>query len=514
MNSILANLQFILILMFCIAVIGGILAALYTLIFRRKYKSKTSDQDIPSPFPKFSGDTPTNTSIERRKQKSSPVDRHIPPLSRNIPDNTSVDGLLAYTKDWNGYRREEAIRRLDSLDAPGILSVLIERLNDWVPEVRRVAKAVFLRRLAPGNCTELVNVLPDIYRLAERNRDNHRPVICAVENCLIKSECRADLLAGLRYPDINVARACYDLLLAKQILLPQELLSIGLQSSDWHIRRSSLDCLKQLAESEIRPALSVALQDKFPPIRRIALRLLLERSPAVAEVSPFLFDRNTSVREIAVRHLLEREFPVALTYTELLQAPTARQQVIALWGVSKLHHEQAVEIATTKLESQFASVRREALECLARLDEDKAHPHIVTALFDESPGMMRAAMVLAKRLSIRPHAAELETILKQSHSPKTLQTCIQLMMIMDKWEALTFLLQQIGDDTQDFQSPIEDKEKILEKAVSIWSEKYDNPSLFAPYPRQRQALEAAIGRMPERAKAVWREWFEQLLSSI
>ena len=514
MNNILANLQFILMLMFGIAVIGGTLAAIYTLTIRRKQKSNSVDQDMSSRFRKTPDDTSIDTFIQRRKQSYKPVDRHTPPPACKIPDDNSVERLLTYTRDWNGYRREEAVRRLESLDAPGILSALIERLNDWVPEVRNVAKAVFLRLLKPGNCAELVNALPEIYRLAERGRDNHQPVICAVENHLIKSVCKTDLIAGLGSPDVNVARACYDLLLDRQILPPQELLSIGLESSDWHIRRSSLECLTQLTESEIRPALSLALQDKFPPIRRIALRLLLERSPPAAEVSPFLFDRNTSVREIAVRYLLEREFPVAQAYRELLQAPTARQQVIALWGVTKVHHEKAVEIATTKLESQFPSVRREALECLARLNEDMAQPHIIAAFFDDSPGMMRTAMVLAKRLSIRPRATELETILKQSNSPETLQTCIQLTAIMDKWEALTFFLRQIGDDTQGFQSSAVDKEHMLRKAVSAWSERYNNLSLFAPYPKQRQALEAAIGRMPEQAKAFWHKWFEQLLASI
>lgn len=501
-------------LVFGIVLIGGILAAIYTLTIKRKHKSTSVDQKIPSPSRKVTGNTSTNAPIQRRKQNSKPVDRHKPPPSRRIPDDTSVEKLLTYTRDWDGYRREEAVRRLESLDAPGILSALIERLNDWVPEVRNVAKAVFLRLLKPGNCAELVNALPEIYRLAERGRDNHQPVICAVENHLTKSVCKTDLIAGLGSPDINVARACYDLLLDRQILLPQELLSIGLESSDWHIRRSSLECLTQLTESEIRPALSVALQDKFPPIRRIAMRLLLERSPPAAEVSPFLFDRNTSVREIAVRHLLEREFPVAEAYTKLLQAPTARQQIIALWGVTKIHHEKAVEIATTKLDSQFTSVRREALECLAKLDEDMVQPHVVAAFFDDSLGMMRTAMVLAKRLSIRPRATELETILKQSNSPETLQTCIQLTAIMDKWEALAFFLRQIGDDTQGFQSSAVNKEQMLRKAVSAWSERYNNLSLFAPYPKQRKALEAAIGRMPEQAKAFWHKWFEQLLASI
>ncbi|MBY6213096.1 HEAT repeat domain-containing protein [Microbulbifer agarilyticus] len=482
MNSILENLQFTLVLMLGIVVIGGILVAIYK-------------------FP------------IRRKQAPKPVDHRITPPARIIPDDTSVGGLLAYTKDWNGYRREEAIRRLDSLDGPGILVALIERLNDWVPEVRQVAKTVFFRRLESEDCTELVNALPNIYQLAERSRDNHQPVICAVEKHLIRPECSESLIAGLNNSNIQVARACYDLLLYRQVLPAQELLRIGFASSDWHIRRGSLECLNLLSESEIRPALSIALRDKFPPIRRIALRVLLECSPSVVEVVPFLFDRNISIREIAIKHLKEYEFPIYQEYKELLQAPNARQQVIALWGVTKTHHEQAVDIVTTKLDSQFISVRREALECLAKLDEDKAHSHIIAAFFDDSPGITRTAIALAKRLSIRPRSAELDKILKQSYSSETLQTCIELTPIMDKWEALEFFFLQIGDDTSNFQGSTEDKDSLLKKAVSTWSEKYHNLSLFAPYPKQRQALEAAIDRMPPQAKAFWQEWFEQLIAS-
>ncbi|GAB2527671.1 hypothetical protein GCM10008940_32990 [Microbulbifer agarilyticus] len=197
-----------------------------------------------------------------------------------------------------------------------------------------------------------------------------------------------------------------------------------------------------------------------------------------------------------------------------MQAPTARQQVIALWGVTKTHHAQAVEIVTTKLNSQFISVRREALECLAKLDEDKAHSHIIAAFFDVSPGITRIAMALAKKLSIRPRSAELDKTLKQSYSSETLQTCIELTPIMDKWEALEFFFLQIGDDTPNFQGSTVDKDSLLKKAVSTWSEKYHNLSLFAPYPKQRQALEAAIDRMPQQAKAFWQEWFEQLIASI
>lgn len=126
------------------------------------------------------------------------------------------------TGDWitlsnyrNGFVREVAVRELIDRPSPGALVALIERLNDWVPQVRDLAKAGLARYLSPTHVPALLFALEDFMALALRHRADHAPTLKAVRAVLQSVEADDEVYTSFLTRQGRAARYLFTLLLEK-----------------------------------------------------------------------------------------------------------------------------------------------------------------------------------------------------------------------------------------------------------------------------------------------------------
>src|ERR1700741_4148225 len=95
-------------------------------------------------------------------------------LGSSIFAQPGLEDLLAMSSHANGFKRENAVRRLGMLGNPMAIPSLIVRANDWVPQVRAAARDALSKLLRAGNGEAFVASLPAIMHLQTCTRDNHR----------------------------------------------------------------------------------------------------------------------------------------------------------------------------------------------------------------------------------------------------------------------------------------------------------------------------------------------------
>jgi hypothetical protein len=109
-------------------------------------------------------------------------------LLSSFQKQEGLDDLLLMAEHWNGFKRENAVRRLGMLGNPIAIPKLVVRVNDWVPQVREAARKALLKLMTPKNAKAFAECLPDIFHLKTCGRDNHTQFIAEVQTYLLKDE--------------------------------------------------------------------------------------------------------------------------------------------------------------------------------------------------------------------------------------------------------------------------------------------------------------------------------------
>jgi hypothetical protein len=104
-----------------------------------------------------------------RVDSARPVDpysAYIDTMAKDAGMCASAAALIPYIGDSSGYVREAAIRRCVELARPECLGAVAGRLNDWVPQVRQVARTAVMTLMPFAPTAELLATLPLIMGLA------------------------------------------------------------------------------------------------------------------------------------------------------------------------------------------------------------------------------------------------------------------------------------------------------------------------------------------------------------
>lgn len=109
-------------------------------------------------------------------------------LLKSFQKQEGLDDLILMAEHWNGFKRENAVRRLGMLGNPVAIPKLIVRVNDWVPQVREAARKALLMLMTPKNAKAFAESLPDLFHLRTCGRDNHAQFIDDVLEYLLKEE--------------------------------------------------------------------------------------------------------------------------------------------------------------------------------------------------------------------------------------------------------------------------------------------------------------------------------------
>lgn len=366
-------------------------------------------------------------------------------LLEHFSKQDGLEKLLVMSGHWNGYKREKAVSQLGSLGDPLALPCLIVRVNDWVPQVRIAAKGALLKLAVPENIDAFVLALPELYHLKNCNRGDHAPFISSIEEYLLSSENTGCLIDGIKNKEALIVRACVSLIIENNLMPTAEIVKVGLAHPDLIVRVKVSYLLKILSTDAQASALTIALKDRFMPVRREAFLVLLKTGVSDLKVQVFLFDRHPAIREIAIGYFVNKRGDVRKIYQEHLSSSPAFMVRYALWGLGKCKNINDVAIVKTFLISAYPSIRKQSLSTLVALVNEKAVNEVIKSLSDESPAVCKEAARLSNKYRFRFTAEKLLEIINSSESRHALSCCIAISRTINKWERLIFLMSLFDD---------------------------------------------------------------------
>lgn len=356
--------------------------------------------------------------------------------------------LLAMSSHGSGFKRENAVRRLGMIGNPLALPYLIERANDWVPQVRAAARDALSKLLRAENAEAFVTALPKLLHLQTCLRDDHTALLQAVQDFLLREENVHHLLAGLQNPDVQVARVATRWLVERSRVAPAAIVAAGLSNKDAIVRSIVLELLGRLDEQTLGKWIAMALSDSYMPVRREAFQQLLARDAeaGLRVARDMLFDRSASIREIAVRRLLDAREPVEQLYDSALVSGRGRVAIVTcvLWSWAFMNCKGRSEQVRTLLASRSPSVRRAALQTIVRLIGDDAEMDAEAALADASPAVCKEAARLIVKMKGFARADRLVTIAQANGLAHVAIACCRVARSVNKWEWLKFVLKVYG----------------------------------------------------------------------
>ncbi len=294
------------------------------------------------------------------------------PSSMSVDDIlkcSDLSTLLACVELKDGLKREAAVIQLGVLGDPVVIPNLIERVNDWVAEIRAAARSALRKLAIPENAEAFVMSLPELYHLRKCDREDHSDFIHKIENYLIQPTNVLNILEGLNDSDTKVVNACFALVLKYKLADIDTFILSALKHKDLSIRIKASHLVNTLGEDAKKEALNLALQDEYMPIRRDAFLSLMQIWGNEGLVKTMLFDEHASIREIAVAHLTKMGEDVQYTYLRSLSRDEPQDLCAALWGMGFLKVAECSTLVKPFLTHENSKVRKQAQSTLDALEK-------------------------------------------------------------------------------------------------------------------------------------------------
>ncbi|HLZ00179.1 MAG TPA: hypothetical protein VKT33_14055 [Candidatus Angelobacter sp.] len=405
---------------------------------------------------------------------------------------------------FNGYVREQALRRLAAVKNGSEIPLLLLRVNDWVEEVRDTAQRLVRDRLTINYAPFFVNNLVLVTRLQLGRRGRPQAIFGAIEALLKDKDSQYALRAGLDSQDTETRRACYRLAFGSGLLDQEFVTERALSESDPAIRLWGVHNLSLVSNSVTAARLLLrAGTDRFAPVRRKALQVYSERFPELAApwLKQALMDSLPSVRGYAQFQLgKQSDFDLRQFYLEALAKSDTMSLCSAISGLGEVGASSDTALIVRYVSHEVPKVRRAALRTLLRLHADDFVDVFVERLSDRAPAVSREAM---KGLNKAIHLIAGERVWRifvGTAAVHTRRNALFLISRLSKWESIGYLVEALCADNECLK-------KLAETYVRRWHWQF-NRSFAAPANEQMERLKAAIERCGDRLDQPVRELLE------
>ncbi|MBD9613471.1 PBS lyase [Pseudomonas sp. MM213] len=346
---------------------------------------------------------------------------------------------------YNGFIREVAVRGLRDHPSPEALVALIERLNDWVPQIRDLALEGLNHYLTPSRAQALLIALEPLIALAARRRADHGPTLMAARTVLQSPEIKAEVYANFLARQGKAARYLFALLLEKDST-PETLLRDALAHRELTVRLAAVSACQDLPAAQASPLLLEALSRPGAKVRVCVLRALL---PLFDDPRPILckalLDASASIRSLArwaaARHDVDAN---AILKKKLNQGiPTRKQDWLGVIGLAtELNFPLDKLWLTEAMRSRYSTVRQAAVRLLG----DNQLSELLGALDDPSDKVFYAAVAQLDKLSwasVTPGSGakldrdwhELSTARRQA-----------ILQLRPGWQQVAYLLERLATE--------------------------------------------------------------------
>ncbi len=361
----------------------------------------------------------------------------------SVLSKASLDELVLVSRSRNGFQREAALRHLMRSGNPAALPVFLERLNDWVPNIRRVAHEAIEGLMRDEHAATWINSVPTVLRLREQRRADHSAIVARALQLVLRPRHVDLMLEAIESKDVQIARAAARLCIEHALAEPAILIERLIRQPDVVARDLAAGLLRTIEGEAFESAATRLVGDSHMSVRREALQLLLLRRPAVGlqHAREGLFDSGSWIRSISQRALKDHAIDtLPLLLTALVPSVPLRRQQAALYGLADAHREIAPQHLLPYIGHPQPSLRRSALQALARCNTDLARPLLLLGLCDESPSVVATCGRLLRTVSPAPSLVELDDAMRKSRCERTFDACFSISRAMNKWDRLILLL--------------------------------------------------------------------------
>jgi hypothetical protein len=355
-------------------------------------------------------------TLESPNSQTPSVHWHLAGVIQVINRSESVEELNRYSRDYSGYAREAVLKRCVELGQPELLPIVVERLNDWVPQVRDMARRALMTLLPFAPVRQLLEALPGILRLHGGGRGDHADWLKGFEFNLIQTIAVNEIIAAAQTAEVKVARACVHLLKKHRLIEPAALIDLVLgRSDDIVLTNEAIQLCTQLPAGQQGAQYRAAARSHFGSVRTVAVRALLEREsePRMTIAVAALMDVQSSVRYAAMAYLKTSDFDVQAYYRNMLQEQrdVTKHVRVCLTALATLNDIGDLELIKSFLSDERISIRLVAFAGWFRLAEQDKDAIALTALSDTQAGVRKFALRMVRKYRAYIPFADIQRIL-------------------------------------------------------------------------------------------------------
>lgn len=343
----------------------------------------------------------------------------------------------------SGYRREKAVRDLGSSGSPEAIPLLLERLNDWVPQVRMAAREAILAYI--GDYRERwLDLAPELLAMPNKTRADHSDIRAMIDALFMDAGAVSILHRAMNERAGPKSRYAYALAFRTSQWRFVDIAKRVLEGDDISLRREVTGRLRSLDDSEFR---AIEIEGSFDRFTRTRIAFLSEafrrKLPNLEEhLACALMDKSVAVRNVALHFSeaigLDAQRIYKRAFTE---PPSPKALCIGIWGVSKFGDKSAIPRLRELLDERSNAVVRCALAALADLNDPDSAMLLKSKLQGEDLGMSRFAAQMLVRNRWRLELEKLKELADtRPHTQYLRLVVLPLNELSSKWDRLEFLL--------------------------------------------------------------------------
>lgn len=350
----------------------------------------------------------------------------------------------------NGFLREAAVKALSNQPQVGTLPALLERLNDWVPQVRCATQEAVRAQMQTAFLPDWIASLEALVRLGQARRVDHAGMLREVALFLQRSEHLPAVLAAAKASSLHVRRFVFDM---QWVNAPDDearfqLLEGALCGDDVVVVSRALLRLETLASPTQRRRLyGAACCSRFAVARYAGVRWVVENPDEATDslVRGMGLDASASVRWWCLHWLrahggLGQLLGAAESVTRD-ERVTNRLRLVAMRWLLEADPERAVHVSTDWIDHAHPVLRYEALSIrLVRSPGDAKTQWLERAFDDPSPRVRKLLMHKAHRGYWMPSVAQLTATLLNDPTFNSIRRVLTLRSLYPAWDRLECLL--------------------------------------------------------------------------
>lgn len=400
-----------------------------------------------------------------------------------FPNPIPLLGLSSFS--YSGFIREEALWEISAYRTGEEVKYLLLRLNDWVPEVRGVAKKAVLNRITPDYMPYFIEHFDLVRRMYSWHRADHKEVLELIEHTFNSS--KELVLYAVKHPSTHVRRQAIRMATAIPLI---EFSSIIASDPDPMVRLIYVSIAKKSLEPDQRHKLiEIFKNDRSVRVRREILLFAIdnESSDLTNLLENALSDANLWIREISRWAFFKKG--VAITTIQehyrrrLLEDP---YQIGLILGLGEVGDETDVERLIPLLDDENLKVRKAAFYAIAKIKPVLLKDIALVRIQDNFSDITKQAKSFILKHREYYLNEEIWEVFETTLRKEVKLMVLSLIHEMPKWSRLIYLLKAGEDPSQEI------REAVL-KGVQSWINGF-NSSFLVPSEKETASIKALINK--------------------